>query len=367
MPSETSSGLALERGLPSLRGKLRRVPLTSLPTRVHRLANFEAELGAASLWVKRDDESCHLYGGNKPRKLEFLLADALAKGKKTILTTGGIGTHHGLATALCARALRLRTILLLLKQPVTESVRKSLLLDFAAGAEMHYAPSVVRLTARGLRVAGRSMWQDELPYIIPTGGTSVLGTLGYVNAAFELRQQINSGELPEPDYIFLPVGSGGTHAGLVLGAKLAGLRSRVVGVMVTDILAPGPARLARLANKTRHYLRSLADVPSSTIGKDDFPILHGYIGSGYGATTDSGRAARERMQRLEGITLDTTYTAKCFAAIMDAVHTPPYRQAHVLFWNTYNSVEVEKQIGPLPNYKELPEDFHRFFAGALRD
>ncbi len=362
-----SSTLALERGLPSLQGKLHRVALASLPTRVHRLSRLEAELGAASLWVKRDDESCSLYGGNKPRKLEFLLAEALRSGKKTVLTTGGIGTHHGLATALCARALGLHTILLLLKQPVTASVRKSLLLDFAAGAEMHYAPSVPRLTARGLRVVGRAMWQQELPYIIPTGGTSVLGTLGYVNAAFELREQITAGELPEPDYIFLPVGSGGTYAGLVLGAKFAGLRCRVVGVMVTDILAPGPVRLARMANKTLHYLRSLADVPNPSVGRDDFPIVDGYIGPGYGATTDSGRAARDRLERLEGIHLDTTYTAKCLAALIDAVRAPPYRQARVLFWNTYNSVDVEKQIGPLPDYRALPEEFHRFFIEPAQD
>lgn len=367
MSSATNLVLAIERGLPSLRGKLRRVLLTSLPTRVHRLANLEAELGATSLWVKRDDESCPLYGGNKPRKLEFLFADAMAKGKRTVLTTGGIGTHHGLATALCARTLGLRTILLLLRQPVTATVRKSLLLDFAAGAEMHYAPSILRLIGRGLRVAGRALWQEELPYIIPTGGTSVLGTLGYVNAAFELREQIANGELPEPDYIFLPVGSGGTYVGLVLGAKLAGLRSHVIGVMVTDILAPGPARLARMANETWRHLRSLGDIPNPHIGCCDFPIVHGYIGTGYGATTDSGRAAYDSMQQLEGIQLDTTYTAKCLASLMDAAQAPPYRHGHILFWNTYNSVDVEKQIGPLPDHKELSPDFHPFFAEPLQE
>src|SRR5262249_7915552 len=219
--------LAIERRFPALHGKLARVPLTTLPTRVHRLDRLAHAIGAEQLWVKRDDESGALYGGNKPRKLEFLLGDALADRKTAVLTFGGIGTHHGLATAICARAVGLRAILVLLKQPVTEQVRRCLLLDHAAGAELHYAPTVPLLTAPGLRVCGRELLRGELPYIIPTGGSSPVGTLGYVNAAFELHEQITRGELPEPAWIFVPMGSGGTVAGLVLGAKLAGLRSRV--------------------------------------------------------------------------------------------------------------------------------------------
>ncbi len=361
-----NESLALERAFPALCGKLPHVELACLPTRVHRLANLEADLGAKSLWIKRDDESCRLYGGNKPRKLEFILGDAIARGKRTVLTNGGIGTNHGLATTICARALGLKTILLLLQQPLTAAVRNNLRRDLAAGAEMHYAPSVAGLIARGLCVAGSALLHNELPYIIPTGGTSRIGVLGYVNAAFELREQISTGALPEPDYIFVPIGSGGTLAGLVLGAKLAGLHTAVVGVMVTDVLAPSPWRLARLANKTMHLLRQRApELPPVRLAAADFAIIHGYLGTAYGAPTAAGKDAQERMQRREGIQLDTTYSAKCLAAMIDAVRAAPYHDAHVLFWNTYSSVDVDQQLGPLPDYRQLPQPFHQFFTGPL--
>ena len=366
--TETASDdcLAIERRYPALRGRLPRVRLTQLPTRVHRLDRLAAHLHVEQLWVKRDDESAALYGGNKPRKLEFLLGDALADGKRSVLTFGGIGTHHGLATAICARAVGLRTILALLKQPVTEHVRRCLLLDYAAGAEMHYAATVPLVTARALRICARELLRGELPYIIPTGGTSPLGTLGYVNAAFELQEQISKGELPEPDSIFVPMGSGGTVAGLVLGAKLSGLRSRVAGVLVTDILPPSTDKLARLATRSLGLLRQCAtDVPAVTVAAQDFTVIRGYVGPGYGAPTDAGCQARDLMQRLEGIHLETTYTAKCLAAMIDAARVPERRSGTVLFWNTFSSIDPATHLGALPDYQQLPHPFHQFFTGAV--
>ena len=356
--------LAIERRFAALRGRLPRVRLTQLPTRVHRLERLGAQLHVDRLWVKRDDESGTLYGGNKPRKLEFLLGDALADHKKSVLTFGGIGTHHGLATAICARAVGLRCILALLKQPLTEHVRRCLLLDHAAGAEMHYAATVPLVTARALRICARELLRGELPYVIPTGGTSALGTLGYVNAAFELQEQIGTGELPEPDWIFVPMGSGGTVAGLVLGAKLAGLRARVAAVLVTDILPPSADKLARLATRSRALLRQqTSEVPAVAVSAGDFAILKGYVGPRYGAPTDAARSARDLMEKLEGIHLETTYTAKCLAGMIDAVRAPEYRGRTILFWNTYSSVDAAAHLGPLPDYRQLPRPFHQFFTG----
>lgn len=357
-------GLAIERRFPALRGRVPRMRCTTLPTRVHRLKRLGQELGVEELWVKRDDESSALYGGNKPRKLEFLLGDALADHKTAVLTFGGIGTHHGLATAICARAVGLRTILLLLKQPVTEHVRRCLLLDYAAGAELHYASTVPRLTARGLRVGGRELLRGELPYIIPTGGTSPLGMLGYVNAAFELQEQIAAGELPEPAWVFVPMGSGGTLAGLVLGARLAGLHSRVAAVLVTDILPPSAEKLAKLAARSQALLRQhVPDLPLVRLDPGNFRIISGYVGAAYGAPTEGARRARDVMARLEGIPLDTTYTAKCLAGMIDALRAHEYRSGPVLFWNTYSSIDPAVHLGPLPDYRELPQPFHQFFTG----
>ncbi|MBI3785408.1 MAG: pyridoxal-phosphate dependent enzyme [Deltaproteobacteria bacterium] len=348
---------AMERRWPELCGALPRVGLTTLPTRVHRLERLGAGLGV-DLWVKRDDESGPLYGGNKPRKLEFILGDAVADGKKSVMTFGGIGTHHGLATAICARSLGLRTILVLLRQPVTEHVRHSLLLDYTAGAEMHYAPSVPGVTARALRICARELLRGELPYIVLTGGTSPLGTLGYVNAAFELKEQIDGGLLPEPGWIFAPLGSGGTIAGLTLGAKLAGLKSRVVAVLVTDILPPSAGRLATMARKSSEVLRARVDLGSVGVGPADFTILSGFVGRAYGAPTEEGRRACERMHELEHITLETTYTAKCVAGMLEALRSPEYHRAPVLFWNTYSSIDPSHHLGPLPDYHQLPKAFH---------
>jgi D-cysteine desulfhydrase len=358
---------AIERRFPNAYATIPRVRLTRLPTPAERLHRLEAQSGIAGLWIKRDDRSGELYGGNKPRKLEFLLGKALAHGKTAVLTTGGIGTHHGLATAVCARSVGLRTILVLLRQPVTAAVRRSLLLDYAAGAELYYGSNVPRLTAVALRVCGREMLKGELPYIILTGGTSPLGTLGYVNAAFELAEQIAAGDLPEPAWIFVPLGSGGTVAGLVAGLKLARLRTRVAAVLVTDILPPSAARMTRLANRALRLLHpgvpAAADV---SVSRDDFNILRGHVGRGYGYPTEEGRIAVEMVRATHEIALDTTYSAKCFAALL-AEGRRFAADGPILFWNTYSSVDPADHLGPLPDYRELPKPFHRFFEGEVEE
>jgi len=358
----TSPALALERRFPTLTGRLARIKLTNLPTAVHPLSRVGRAQGIDRLWVKRDDQSGLLYGGNKPRKLEFLLAEAHRRGKRSVMTFGGIGTNHGLATAICAREIGLRAILVLLRQPLTDHVRRCLLLDHAYGAELHYAPSVPRVAATALALLGHGLLRRDVPYIIPTGGTSPLGTLGYVNAACELAEQIETGELPEPDSIFVPLGSGGTVAGLILGLKLAGLRSRVVGVLVTDILPPSAARLARLARGALGRLRRAApEVPAVPVSNADVTLIPGYVGAGYGAPTPEGQAALELVEALEAIHLETTYTAKCFAALLRLAQQHPYRGQTLLFWNTYSSIDPAAALAALPDFHDLPPAFHRFF------
>ncbi len=369
MPAELpgaarQTDLAMARALTPTGVELPRLRLTNLPTRVHRLPTISGEVGA-DVWIKRDDETATLYGGNKPRKLEFVLADALRQKKKAVITFGGIGTHHGLATAIFARSLGLRCILVMLDQPVTEGVRRSLLRDAAAGAEMYFAGGVLPIVLRSLRLCAEE-WRhgNGFPYIIPTGGTSPLGALGYVNAAFELKAQIDAGELPEPAAIFLPVGSGGTMSGLVAGAKLAGLKSKIIGVVVTDILPPGGMRLAGQARRALAVLRRHFALPPATVRPADFTTVGGYVGAAYGAPTPAALAARERALAGEGLSLDTTYTAKCMAAMFDALAASEYRNRPVLFWNTYSSVDPDTHLGLLPDFHTLPPAFHRFFEGS---
>ncbi len=356
-----TDALALVRRFPGV-AALPRHPLTALPTPVRPLDRLASRCGLPALWVKRDDLSGPLYGGNKPRKLEWLLGTALARGRRGVITFGGIGTHHGLATAICARDAGLSTVLVMLPQPVTEHVRHCLLLDQAAGAELRLAGSVAGIVALALRCCTAAALRGRPLAIIPPGGTSPVGAIGYVNAAFELAEQIRAGQLPEPDAIFVPLGSGGTVVGLALGCRLAGLRSRIVAVLVTDILPPSPRRLAGIARAALRRLRRVApEIPPCPAPTEAVTIVREYLGRGYGAATDAGLDAQRLLAESEGIVLETTYTAKCMAALLDAARQPTYRGQTLLFWNTFSSVDLAEVLGPLPDWRTLPPEFHRFF------
>jgi len=355
------SALALVRHYPGLTA-LPRHALTSLPTPVASLERLANRVALGPLWIKRDDVSGPLYGGNKPRKLEWLLGAARARGRRGVITFGGIGTHHGLATALCARDAGMHCVLVMMPQPVTPHVQQCLRLHHASGAEMHLAGSVAGIVATSLRRCGRAILAGEPLAIIPTGGTSATGAIGYVNAAFELADQIRAGALPEPAAIVVPLGSGGTVAGLMLGCRLAGLRSRIIGVLVTDILPPSGQRLARLARATLGRLRALDDsLPEVQVTAQDLTIERHFLGAGYGAVTDAGSAAAELLVESEGVQLEPTYTAKAFAALLDLAARAEWRGRPLLFWNTYSSVDPAAALSPLPEWRQLPAPFHRFF------
>lgn len=313
------------------------------------------------LWVKCDDQCGPLYGGNKPRKLEYLVAQALRRGRAGLITTGAIGTHHGLATAIAARAAKLRAVLVLLPQPVTEHVRESLLLAHAHGAELHLAESVAGVAAVVARLYASATLRGAPLALIPTGGTSAIGAIGFVRAGLELADQVRRGELPEPDAIFVALGTGGTAAGLLAGLRLAGLRSRVVAVLVTDILPPTAPRLLRLAKASVRLMRRAGEeIGSLDLAPDSIVVESDYLGGGYGEPTDEGAAATVAGE-VEGIELEQTYTAKTFAAFIDAARSGAFGE-NLLFWNTYNSIDVRARIGELPPPEDLPQPFHRFFA-----
>jgi D-cysteine desulfhydrase len=348
--------LALLRRHPALRA-LPRVALTALPTAVEPLRLDGVSEGA--LWVKRDDRSSSIYGGNKARKLEFTLARAQRRGCRRLVTTGGIGTHHGLATALFGRALGMATTLVVVPQPVTPHVRAQLAALQGAGAELLPANGVGGAALQVVRALALAALRGERPYLVPTGGSSALGDVGFVAAAFELAEQIEAGLLPEPAEIHVPVGSGGTLAGLVLGARLAALRARVVGVLVTDILPPSPRRLARLANATLDLLRRVDPaLPARRVAAADFELTHAQLGPGYGATTPAADAA-QALAAGAGLDLETTYTAKCLAEVVARLADGRAR-APVLFWNTYNSRALE----PTPAAAPLPAAIRRWLAEA---
>lgn len=344
-------------------GDLPRFRITELPTPVRRLHRLEAELDATSLWVKCDDRSGTLYGGNKPRKLEYLVARALERRRAGLLTTGGTGTHHGLATAIAARQAGLRCSLVLLPQPVTDHVRKTLRLLHAYGADLYLAESIAAVAGRVVRLLTAAKLRGVPLELIPTGGSSALGTVGFVRAGLELAAQVRAGELPEPDAVFTALGSGGTAAGLLAGLRAGGLRSRVVAVLVTHTLKPTERRLASLATAALRKLRA-ADprLPPLRFRAADLEIAPDYLGGGYGVATKAGDTATDLALRTEAMHFEATYTAKAFAAFTDAARSRRYGE-HLLFWNTFSSVDPRAGVDRLPEPCELPRPFHRFFEG----
>jgi D-cysteine desulfhydrase len=330
------SELRLLRRFPGLR-RLPHLPFVEVPTPVEPFRVPGVPDGA--LYVKRDDRSCPLYGGNKARKLEFVLGEARRRGVRRLVTTGGLGTHHGLATAILGAKAGFATTLVLVHQPIDAHVREQLLCMAAHGAVIVYGRTVSGTALAVSRVLARSTLRGERPMLVPVGGSSPLGVVGFVSAAVEIAEQIGAGAAPEPGEIVVAAGSGGTVAGLVLGARLVGWRPRIVGVVVTDILVPTPRRLARLARAALRRLRA-ADpgVPEVAIGPANFELVTNQVGPGYGAATP---AAREAVARAEhaGLQLETTYTGKCLAAALERLETGVARPP-VLFWNTFNGVDL---------------------------
>ena len=312
---------------PETRAALPRVELCDLPTPVRRLER----LGVENLWVKDDSRSAPLWGGNKPRKLEWVLGDARAKGRRTILTFGGLATNHGLATALYAREHGMRCVLALVDQPRDAHVEAQLERIRASGAHVH----LTHTKARTVLALPYLLARYRRPYLLPAGGSSPVGALGFVEAALELGEQVRAGDLPEPESIVLALGSGGSAAGLVAGLPLAGLRTRVRAVLVNDRLKLSEAVIRRLAERTRKRLTAAGahlDAPLAEV-----EVVEGFLGTGYGHATPEGDAAIRRAADAEGLALEPVYTGKALAAIL-AGAVPA--DGPVLYWHTHNAVST---------------------------
>lgn len=241
----TASRCPLYGLFPGLTERLPRLDLCGGVSPVRRLSALEEHLGRPGLWLKDESRLGSKYGGNKVRKLEFVLADALRKRASTILTFGGTGSHHCLATAIYARELGIRVAAVLLEQPQTDEVRRNLRLLESLGARCLRAANLPWLIGQAAWLALRHTefgLPPRHPYLLWLGGSTPLGCLGFVNAALELRDQIGEGLLPAPEAVLVPLGSNGTAAGLLLGLRLAGLDTAVVAVQVSDVPTVGARR-----------------------------------------------------------------------------------------------------------------------------
>lgn len=256
------------------------------------------------------------WGGNKVRKLEWIIPEAHRRGRSTILTVGGIGTHWGLAAALYGRENGLRTVLGLIDQPVDDHVREQLRRLSDSGAILHRYPTVGRLKLAAPWLLGRYSSRGRLPYYLPAGGSSPVGSLAYVETALEIAAQVEAGVMPEPATIVTAVGSGGTAAGLLLGLRLAGLRTRVLGVVVNDSFRLDAVTISTLANKTAALLRARGADVSIEFDSRDLTASDDWLGETYGASTVVGSEAIAAAAQI-GLELEPVYTAKALGAIRE--------------------------------------------------
>lgn len=308
---------------------LPRYPLAALPTPLEEAPRLSKELGIRVL-VKRDDLTGFALGGNKARKLEFLLADALAQGADTLVTGGGAQSNHARMTAAAARKLGME-ISIVFFGPRPPQVNGNLLLDDLMGAEMVYANTddkvetdrVVERVTQELRERGRK------PYLIPVGGSTVLGASSYILAVGELLEQLKEAKA-QPDYVFISTGSCGTHAGILAGMKYYGAQIPVYGITVSRDKAQCGQRIRDLVARTSEFL----DCPLP-LAPEDIVVDDHYIGPGYAIPTPEGNAAIRKVAQLEGLFLDPVYTGKTMAGLMDLVRRGSVpRGSTVVFWHT---------------------------------
>jgi 1-aminocyclopropane-1-carboxylate deaminase/D-cysteine desulfhydrase-like pyridoxal-dependent ACC family enzyme len=356
--------LALFSDYPEISAHLPHVCLGGFPTPIEKLGALGVRSDTQDLFIKRDDLSGDVHGGNKVRKLETLLGDARQSGARGILTFGYLESGHALATAIYARKLGLPVTCILLSETTNERVREHLLLSHYYGATLVLSEADDFIQRRDSIIAEQVGTFEKLhgapPYVIPFGGTSTIGTAAYVNAAFELKQQISDGLMPELDYIYVALATMGTAAGLALGLKVARLKTKVVAVRVVSPKHATEEKLLDHLGETNRFLHALDDsFPLLDPVAANIEIRHEFYGESYGVPTSDAMTAVDLLAA-EGIRLESTYTGKTFAALLHDLRIGRLRNKTALFWHTANSKDNSSLVSGL-DYHALPREFHQYF------
>ena len=313
--------------------KFPRLRFAHLPTPLEPMANLSRLLDGPNIWVKRDDCTGLAGGGNKTRKLEFLMADAEQQGADTIITQGAVQSNHARQTAAIAAKLGYECYLLLENRTgsddpdflangnvLLDDIYNARLSDFPAGTDMNQ--EMLSLSEE-LRAAGKK------PYIIPGGGSNRIGALGYVNAAYELVGQCNDQGL-KVDHIVHATGSTGTQAGLVTGLTAIHSGIDLMGISVRALKEAQEENVYRLACETAELIGS-----SAALNRSDVVANSDYVGEGYGMPTDGMIEAVEMTARHESILLDPVYSGKAMAGLIDLVRQGFYRrEENIVFIHT---------------------------------
>jgi len=308
--------------------RLPRFRLISLPTPMEKAENLSRELGV-NLFVKRDDVMELALGGNKVRKLEFLIGDALARKCDTVITRGAFHSNHARLTAAAARKAGL-DVYLVLTPPGTFDLQGNILLNELLGAKMVLARDREEAIKRMEEIAEKLRREGRNPYIIPGGGASPVGVMGYALAAKEILEQLEEQGV-KPDYIVLATGSGGTQAGLVLGLKLLGADDvKVVGISISPDKKEGQKRVSSLVNQAAKLLSVNIHVEP-----EEIVVIDEYLGGGYGAINKEVVKTIKYVARKEALILDPVYTAKAMQGLIDLARKNYFeKNSNIVFIHT---------------------------------
>ncbi len=309
-----------------------RVDLAHLPTPLEHLPRLSAELGGPQIYVKRDDCTGLATGGNKTRKLEFSMADALQQGADTIVTVGAVQSNHVRQTAAAACKIGLQCEVLL-EHRVTDpteyySQSGNVLLDRIFGANLREYPGGTDFDQAMDEVAAQVTANGGKPYLIPGGASNPVGALGYVNCAIELLQQIEERRL-DIGHIVTATGSAGTQAGLVVGLKAMQSNIPLLGIGVSVPREEQEEKVHDLACETAQYIGK-----PGIVAREDVVANCDYIGDGYGIRTDSMNEAVLMLARLEGLLFDPVYSGKALAGMIDLIRRDALGEGDVVFLHT---------------------------------
>ncbi len=338
----------LHDAFPRLAAKLPSHPIAQLPTPV-----AHATGPAGEVWIKRDGCTDGLYGGNKVRKLEYLLGQARDHGCTHVATFGAAGSNHATATAVHARVAGFQPISFLSRQRSTPWIADNLRKQMQVQTQLVYVDgSREQREQQAQQLIAKT--QGKV-WLVPMGGSSIAGTIGYVNAAFEIAAQIDAGSLPMPDAIYVPLGTMGTAVGLAIGLQALGLSTKLIAVRVVHSTIGSSKLAARLFERTVRALRTLdPSFPAVTFDPRQFDVREDQFGRGYAAATDAGQQALAYAQKHWQLALETTYSAKTVAALLADANR--HASGNVLYWATWSEARnpvTETAAGP---DSQLPDE-----------
>jgi D-cysteine desulfhydrase len=343
---------------PLLGKRLPRLHLGSLPTPVRehivRINSIEKTLA-----IKYDNLTGKLYGGNKVRKLEYIFPRALEKHDLRIATFGAVGSNHALATALYAREAGFKCTCFLSHQAKTPLVAATLNMHLQNGTDLvRYGGAY----ATRVNILRRNLWGRHA-WVIPMGGSSWLGTVGFVAAGLELAVQVANREIPRPDKLYVAAGTMGTAVGIALGLAIAGLKTEVNAVRVSDTSIMNATAMQNLLLKTAAMMHNLDNsVPEDIAVRVNYRIRNRFFGPGYAQATpeimDAIRIAKDGFN----LSLEQTYTGKAMSALLADLREPETKRLNLLYWHTYNSVPLDVPIDQPLDEAAIPAEFLRYFS-----